>query len=194
MKLPKFLRKIKCDSVIIVLAVVFIAYAVMNYNSKFSLFSEKLTDKSATSQNGKAAAPASKVGYLHTLGQNAVHYRDDTNLSGQDTNAQTSIHGLPPSCVRQKVVNPADLLPNDKNSQWAKLNPMGGGDLKGVNLLQAGVHQGIDTVGQSLRNANLQLRSEPANPIMKIGPWNNSTIEPDLARRPLEIGCDGKRG
>ena len=192
MKLPKFLRKIKCDSVIIVLAVVFIAYAVMNYNSKFTLFSEKYTEKKSNGQNPSKAA--SNVGYLQTLGQNAVHYRDDNNLSGQDTNAQTSIHGLPPSCVRQKVVNPADLLPKDKNSQWAKLNPMGGGDLKGVNLLQAGVHQGIDTVGQSLRNANLQLRSEPANPIMKVGPWNNSTIEPDLARRPLEIGCDGKNG
>ena len=190
MKLPKFLRKFKCDSVIIVLAVVFIAYAVMNYNSKFSLFSEKMT-----ATDGKKSAPAQQspnVGYLQTLGQNAVHYRDDNNLSGNPTNAVTSIHGLPPSCVRQKVVNPADLLPNDKNSQWAKLNPMGGGDLKGVNLLQAGVHQGIDTVGQSLRNANLQLRAEPANPIMKVGPWNNSTIEPDLARRPLEGGNCGR--
>jgi hypothetical protein len=24
---------------------------------------------------------------------------------------------------------------------------------------------------------------------MAVGPWNNSTISPDLSRRPLEIGC-----
>ena len=66
---------------------------------------------------------------------------------------------------------------------------MGAGDLKNVNLLQAGYHIGIDTVGQSLRNANLQLRSEPPNPQLNVGPWNNTTIEPDFNRRPLEIGC-----
>ena len=44
------------------------------------------------------------------------------------------------------------------------MNPMGAGDVKDVSLLRAGYHIGINTVGQSLRNANLQLRSEPANP------------------------------
>ena len=34
---------------------------------------------------------------------------------------------------------------------------MGAGDLKNVSLLKAGHHIGINTVGQSLRNANLQL-------------------------------------
>ena len=58
-----------------------------------------------------------------------------------------------------------------------------------VNLLKAGYHIGIDTVGSSLRNANLQVRSEPPNPQISVGPWNNSTIEGDPFRRPLEIGC-----
>jgi len=43
-------------------------------------------------------------------------------------------------------------------------------------------------VSSSLRNANLQLRSEPANPQQDVGPWNNTTISPDINRRPLEIG------
>ena len=42
--------------------------------------------------------------------------------------------------------------------------------------------------GQSLRNANRQLRSEPANPQVKVSPWLQSTIEPDTDRKPLEIG------
>jgi hypothetical protein len=48
---------------------------------------------------------------------------------------------------------------------------------------------GIDTIGNTLRNANLQVRSEPPNPQLNVGPWNNTTIAPDLMRVPLEIGC-----
>lgn len=70
------------------------------------------------------------------------------------------------------------------------MNPRGNGGLLDVSLLEAGHHIGINTVGSSLRNANLQIRSEPPNPQMKTGPWNNSTMGPDLNRRPLEIGCN----
>ena len=42
--------------------------------------------------------------------------------------------------------------------------PAGQGSLGDQNFLNAGFHVGINTVGQSLRNANLQLRSEPGNP------------------------------
>jgi len=115
------------------------------------------------------------------LGHNEVY--------GAARGLATSVQGLPPSCSRQQVVDPKELLPKGNGNNWAKLNPMGAGDLKNVNLLQAGYHIGIDTVGQSLRNANLQLRSEPPNPQLNIGPWNNTTIEPDFNRRPLEIGC-----
>jgi hypothetical protein len=58
-----------------------------------------------------------------------------------------------------------------------------------VNLLKAGYNIGIDTVGSSLRNGNLQVRSEPPNPTTIVSPWMNTTIEPDLMRAPLEIGC-----
>ena len=63
----------------------------------------------------------------------------------------------------QPVANPSDLLPKDQNSQWAALNPntMNQGDVLMPDLLQAGYHIGIDTIGQTLRNANLQLRSDP---------------------------------
>ena len=88
--------------------------------------------------------------------------------------------------------NPADLLPKDSNSQWAQLNPAGKGDLANINLLKAGYHIGIDTVGQTLRNANLQIRSEPPNPQINVGPWQQSTIEPDFMRPPLEIGQGGQ--
>lgn len=101
--------------------------------------------------------------------------------------------GLPPSCSSNNSnQNPADLLPKDTNSQWAQLNPAGKGDLANVNLLKAGYHIGIDTVGQTLRNANLQIRSEPPNPQINVGPWQQSTIEPDFLRVPMELGQGGQ--
>jgi hypothetical protein len=70
---------------------------------------------------------------------------------------------------------------------------MGKGELANINLLKAGYHVGINTVGQSLRNANLQVRSEPPNPQLDVGPWHKSTIEPDYTRRALEIGGGGEQ-
>lgn len=81
-----------------------------------------------------------------------------------------------------------DLLPQDKSSTWAQVNPEGQGSLANQNFLQAGYHIGINTVGQNLRNANLQLRSEPPAPQVQVSPWMQSTIEPDVSRRPMEIG------
>ena len=86
-------------------------------------------------------------------------------------------------------ITKADLLPADAaNTKWAQVNPAGQGDLEGVNLLDAGWNFGIDTQGQTLKNPNLQLRSEFANPRADTGPWNMSTIENDVSRRYFEIG------
>lgn len=82
-----------------------------------------------------------------------------------------------------------ELLPKDTNSDWAQLNPSGTGELSNINLLKSGWQLGVNTVGQTLKNANLQLRSEPPNPQTPTGPWNQSTITPDFMRVPLEIGA-----
>lgn len=88
----------------------------------------------------------------------------------------------------QSTVNPTDLLPVDQNSQWASLNPVNQGNPMTPDLLQAGYHIGLDTIGQTLKNPNLQLRSDPYIPKAAVGPWNQSTYEPDLMRVPLEVG------
>ena len=98
-------------------------------------------------------------------------------------------NALPNECYPKDVLTPQDLLPQDSNSTWAQTVPSGQGSLGDQNFLNAGFHVGINTVGQSLRNANLQLRSEPANPQLKVSPWLQSTIEPDVNRRAMEIGA-----
>lgn len=93
----------------------------------------------------------------------------------------------PAGCYPRDQLTATELLPKDGNSVYAQQNPMGPGSLKGKNFLSAGALVGINTVGQSMKNANLQLRSEPPNPQVAISVFNNSTIEPDFNRRPLEI-------
>ena len=88
----------------------------------------------------------------------------------------------------KEVANPSELLPKDVNSQWASLNPSSQNSPQTPDLLQAGYHIGLDTVGQTMKNPNLQLRSDPIINKADVGPWNNSTVEPDLLRQPLEVG------
>jgi len=94
------------------------------------------------------------------------------------------------SCFPQDILSSDDLLPKadaEAIKQFTEDQSIGDGILKGVNFLGAGYHVGVNSVGQSLRNANLQLRSEPPNPQTQISPWLNSSIAPDLQRRPLEL-------
>jgi len=90
-------------------------------------------------------------------------------------------------CYPRDQLTPGELLPKDGNSTWAQQNPMGTGSLKGKNFLSAGALVGVNTVGQSLRNANHQLRSEPPNPQVPVSVFFNSTIEPDTNRRDMDI-------
>lgn len=94
------------------------------------------------------------------------------------------------SCFNKDRLTSADLLPVDAgNSKWGQINPScGSGMLMDQNFLTSGYHIGINTIGQSLRNANLQLRSEPPNPQIPVSPWGISTIEPDIRAVAFEIG------
>ena len=96
--------------------------------------------------------------------------------------------GMNSSCYPKEQLTAKELLPKNESSTWAQVNPDGMGSLKDKNFLQAGHHIGINTVGQTLRNANLQLRSEPANPQVNVSPWMQTTINPDMNRKPFEIG------
>lgn len=168
---------------VITVIVVLIAFALLSY-----------TDSKTAVYDGYASGHAQS-------GQAPGSYSDPTNnLAKQPTVLETSaqnVVGAPEGAKTasgyqlRPVANPDSLLPDDSNSDWARLNPtMNAGTTP--DLLQAGYHIGLDTIGQTLRNANLQLRSDPIIPKMEVGPWAQSTIEPDIARVPLEIGAGGR--
>ena len=113
------------------------------------------------------------------VGENTMeHFSQDSNYG-----AERNLTSFP-----KEQLTAQDLLPQDNSSLWAQVNPAGEGSLKDRSFLQAGYNIGINTVGQTLRNANLQLRSEPPCPQIKVSPWSQSSIEPDVSRKPFEIG------
>ena len=84
----------------------------------------------------------------------------------------------------RKMQTSAELRPQEMNSGWfnspydrdSQLN------IENGNLLASATAQakiGIDTIGQSLRNASYDIRGSVAIPKFDIGPFNNSTIEYD---------------
>jgi hypothetical protein len=156
----KFFTK---ERVVILVIFLVLAWGLLSYSGAKSLVVDKMTLNSDDSASSSSAPVA------------------DTPVA---PNTQSAGYALQP------VANPSDLLPVDQNSQWSALNPnaMTQGNVLMPDLLQAGYHIGLDTIGQTLRNANYQLRSDPIIPKADVGPWNNSTMEPDLARVPLEIG------
>jgi hypothetical protein len=130
-----------------------------------------------------------------------LSYSDAKSFSVDSMETGTGSDSAPPSTVPSvdssmpavtppTIANPNELLPTDANSQWAALNPvnMNQGSILNGDMLQAGHHIGLDTIGQTLKNPNLQLRSDPIIPKQDVGPWNQSTYEPDYGRVPLEVG------
>ena len=92
-------------------------------------------------------------------------------------------------CFPKDQLTAEDLLPRqDGYNTWQEVNPQAQGALTDQNFLESGYHYGINTVGQSLKNPNLQLRSDPVIPQVATGPWLQSTYEPDTNRRFFEVG------
>lgn len=80
-----------------------------------------------------------------------------------------------------------DFLPKEINDQWfdtdfsqAKFNI---NDDKLINTDRYVV--GVNTVGQSLKNASYDIRGTVPNPKFTVSPWNNSTYEVDYNLKPL---------
>jgi hypothetical protein len=164
---------IKSHHIIAVLGFIVLGIALYQYSTGKNVITDTM-DVQTKFMGGKesniVAQPA------NPQGQNE-QYASVSNMSSGNASA---------------ISDPKDLLPKDQHSEWAKLNPNSSNDLANVNLLKSGYHIGIDTIGNTLRNANLQIRSEPPNPTTKVSPWLQSTIEPDLMRVPMEIGSSAQ--
>ena len=185
-KLQKSIKKFIDDYSVIIIIIIAIGlfYFLNNYNNKKSVsfenyktvsgyrgYSKVNNTNNVNNNNKQGVQPSKPLGYNETT----------MSVSGIKTN----MGGVKPKdCNMDKMINPSELLPLDNGKYFNNMNPNGNGDLKNVNLITGA--EKIGMASQVLRNANLQLRSEPANPVKKVGPWMQTTIEPDLHRRPLD--------
>jgi hypothetical protein len=190
MKFLKKLEKMFSGRVLLLIGVIVVVVALGGYSMQKGKLGESMRDAEAASSSAEAQPQAPSV-EASASGPGPANPEGENSGPAAVSGIATSKPNFP-SCSQAPPQDPAALLPKDENSQWAQLNPQGQGSLENVNLLRAGHHIGIDTVGNTLRNANLQVRSEPPNPQQNVGPWNNTTIAPDLMRAPLEIGCGPK--
>ena len=139
----------------------------------------------------KSSQHANDVMPSMPLGKNEIFSSDPasaTEETHRDAPHASPGNQYPTDTYPKDTLSSAELLPRDPNSKWAQVNPSGQGELGDQNFLEAAFHIGTNTIGQSLRNPNLQLRSEPPCPQMKVSPWMQSTMEPDINRKGLEIG------
>jgi hypothetical protein len=188
--------------VLIVLAA-FVLFALINYytskqnNAKIERFYEEALQKAGKQPtDGTPEKPFDSPLIVRDDQDAAVSGAGKPQPSEEESNesyrtVDFSTQKLPSDCFPKDRLSAEDLLPKDAaNLKWSAASPAGQGSLSDVNLLSAGHHIGINTVGSTLRNANLQLRSEVPNPRLVVSPWSQSTIEPDVLRasRPMEIG------
>lgn len=156
----------------VIIILLLLAYAI-------SSFSDYFTDKHLGGSEGNAP-----------IGGMAGAYNDSAATSNEvlGGNDGDFAPAIPSAQVpSQTVQNPADLLPKGvSDSDFAAMSPAAA-NVNNDALLNAGYHMGIGGSDAPLRNANLQLRSEEANPRQDTGPWNQSTIEGDSMRKGLGI-------
>ena len=184
--------------VLIVLAA-FVLFALISYynskqnTAKVEKFYEEAVKKAADNE------PRENKQFVSPL---LVNDSRDAKVSGQAKPSEEkdnevyrtvdfSSQKLPSDCFPKDRLTAEDLLPKDAaNNKWSQLSPSGQGALSDVNLLSSGYTMGVSTIAGTLRNANLQLRSEPPNPQIQVSPFMQTTITPDVWRRQLSIGGD----
>tara|TARA_B100000780_G_C21126993_1_gene457834 strand:- start:22220 stop:22789 length:570 start_codon:yes stop_codon:yes gene_type:complete len=151
----------------------------LSFDSDSDIGDEQLSMGNNSSNNTPGPA-------LNTDNESPAPVDSDSNILSQQAQAKEATES---ACYPKQQLTPGDLLPTNDVNDWNNAYPVSSsGSLEGKNFLQSGHHVGINTVGQTLRNANMQLRSEPPNPQVSVSPWQQSTIEPDVNRRPMELG------
>tara|TARA_B100000989_G_scaffold287280_1_gene256768 strand:- start:2008 stop:2556 length:549 start_codon:yes stop_codon:yes gene_type:complete len=177
--LDKMFKSLKNEHILGIVGLIVLVFALFRYSQNKNLFQAGMSAYNPTAKPASVAQSAPVVGASTSTTYAPFNGQQGANVSNSAT---------PPAALNKPASNPADLLPSDSNSAWSSMNP--GSDFKNVSLLNPTQLVGINTQGSSLRNANLQVRSEPANPRMNTNcPWNISTIEEDKLRKPLEIGA-----
>ena len=154
--------------------------------------SPEMVNQILAESEGRMRAPTTVVPEANSYGYEA----NDEDV-GAGASLDSAFEKPVPEGVKTDVVdlnrnnvknyNAKDYLPKEVNDDWFntdfsqakyKMN-----DDKLINTERYVV--GINTVGQSLKNASYDIRGAINVPKYSVSPWNNSTTEPDYNLKPL---------
>jgi len=179
-KTANLMKKVKPTDIIVFCLVAYVAYLFLNdvmcKKGKTEGFEEKPAVPMPEEGSPAAVAPKESA---------AVSGYEDEPLAPVGYNKEIS-KSSGEGCDNLKFVS-TNLLPKgDTNldDTFAEFSPA---NLEGQNFLDSRNFT-IGMQSQVLRNANLQLRSEPQNPTESPCAWNQSTIAPE-SRREMDIGA-----
>lgn len=143
-----------------------------------------------TSYSGGKGALLDKAEELGGLGSTAPLSENGPSMGlphgvGGNAASAEGMQGRTPASQQtynETVLDSSELLPKGTiGASWAAVNPASSDDLKGQNFLQAGYHSNINVIGiaQTNRNPSYDIRTEQPNPQGIVGPFLNTTIDPD---------------
>lgn len=161
-------------NIIIFIVFVVLIWALFSYSGSKWNVSDLMSDGSSGEVSDKQPS------VLQTSAQNVVP--PPSGVAGSASGYSVSA-----------VADPKDLMPvgNSGAAGWSSLNTISVNPGAGLSadLLDSNFKIGLDTISSSMKNANLQLRSDPYIPKNNsvFGGISQSTVEPDLGRTPLEI-------
>jgi len=160
-------------------------YAMNSYSGAKGGSADGMMDKlsGALGSGGPTSEMGPYAAAKHSMGGNA-----------QPTESLQSRQPTGQSTYSESTLSASELLPKGEiGASWAAVNPSAMEDLKGQNFLQAGYHANINIIGisQNNRNPTYDIRSETPNPQSKVGPFLQTTIDPDpfRANRALDGLC-----
>jgi hypothetical protein len=156
----------------LVLAGVVALYVLFtSYSTSKGALLDKAEELGGLGTPGPLSEQGPSMGSPHAVAGNAasVQGMQGRTPASQQTYSATSLSS-------------SELLPKGElGASFAAVNPVGSEDLKGQNFLQAGYHSNINIVGiaQTNRNPSYDIRTETPNPQAKVGPFLQTTIDPD---------------
>ena len=152
------------DKIMLLLVLAILAFAIYSYGMQKDFIRDNMTEGNSSG--------------------------DDIPEEERERETSESAEGTNPGTEETPAmdVEMEGLLPKTEGFDTCNFATVDAKNIQAPDLLEAGYHIGLDTIGQSLRNANQQLRSDPVISKVDVGPWHNSTIEADVTRVPLELG------
>jgi hypothetical protein len=185
------------NNLILIISIGIILFIICNSKYNYESFSNDLNDDKIVNM-----VPTSNIMQTQQVKTNIEIPIDKNNiLDGSDNLKQynyinpeqieSNLYMLKPEVIEDKFKNitpletrkslvSKDLLPSsNSNDDWFQVPNDKFNLLEAVDLEIPEIKIGIDTVGQSRKNATYDIRAAPPNPKFVVSPWSNSTIEPD---------------